>query len=100
MLRRPCRPQLRLQDDGFGLEPLQPGVIMAERYIRLRTMVALCSLPRGAAMPDLLAALARQAPQAGAALAAAANRSYGALPCRCTVPPAAVRSAGAWSWAA
>lgn len=27
-------PQVRLHDDAFTLEPLQPGQIMAEKYIR------------------------------------------------------------------
>ena len=52
-------PQVRLHSDGFGLEPLRPGQIMAERYIRMRTMVSLCSAPQGAAIPDLIAVLAR-----------------------------------------
>lgn len=51
--------QVRLHDDGFGLEPLQPGAIMAERYIRMRTMVSLCTMAPGAAIPDLISVLAR-----------------------------------------
>lgn len=51
--------QVRLQEDGFGLEPLQPGCIMAERYIRMRSMVSLVSMEQGAAIPDLIGVLAR-----------------------------------------
>ena len=51
--------QVRLHDDGFGLEPLQPGQIMAEKYVRMKTMVSLCSAPQGAAIPDLISILAR-----------------------------------------
>ncbi|KAL4857947.1 ATP-dependent DNA helicase MER3 [Chlorella vulgaris] len=48
---------VRLQEDGFGLEPLQPGRIMAERYIRMRSMVSLVSMEQGAAIPDLIGVL-------------------------------------------
>ena len=51
--------QVRLHEDGFGLEPLQPGQIMAEKYVRMKTMVSLCSAPQGAAIPDLISILAR-----------------------------------------
>jgi hypothetical protein len=54
---------VRLHDDGLGLEPLQPGVIMAEKYIRMATMVQLCSLGHGAAMAHLIGVLARSAQQ-------------------------------------
>ncbi|KAL4457640.1 hypothetical protein ABPG75_012505 [Micractinium tetrahymenae] len=52
---------VRLQEDGFGLEPLQPGQVMAERYVRMKTMVSLCQAPQGAAMPDLISILAGSA---------------------------------------
>ncbi|KAL4421686.1 hypothetical protein ABPG77_010630 [Micractinium sp. CCAP 211/92] len=52
---------VRLQEDGFGLEPLQPGQVMSERYIRMKTMVSLCNAPKGAAIPDLIAILAGSA---------------------------------------
>ena len=50
---------VRIDAEGFGLEPLQPGLIMAENYIRMETMISLCSTPKGAAMPDLIGAVAR-----------------------------------------
>lgn len=46
--------QVRTDDDGFTLEPLQPGIIMAEKYIRLKTMISLCSSPPKATIPDLI----------------------------------------------
>ncbi|PSC72871.1 putative ATP-dependent DNA helicase HFM1 isoform B [Micractinium conductrix] len=52
---------VRLHDDGFSLEPLPPGQIMAERYIRFKTMVSLGGAPSGAAMPDLLKIVAGSA---------------------------------------
>jgi hypothetical protein len=57
---------VRLQDDGFCLEPLQPGQIMAERYIRMKTMVSMCKVAPGAAIPDLIGVLARSEAAAAA----------------------------------
>eukprot|EP00887_Chlorella_sp_A99_P002756 scaffold6.g2756.t1 len=63
---------VRTDDDGFMLAPLLPGQallntpvpclqIMVESYIRMRTMVHICSAPQGATLPDLIAVLAKSA---------------------------------------
>ncbi|PRW56253.1 putative ATP-dependent DNA helicase HFM1 isoform A [Chlorella sorokiniana] len=52
---------VRLHDDGMGLEPLQPGAIMAEKYVRMATMKSLTGAPQGAGIPDLIGIVARSA---------------------------------------
>ena len=33
---------IRFDDDNFAIEPLQPGIIMAENYVRMPTMINIC----------------------------------------------------------
>lgn len=54
--------QIRTDEDGFLLEPLEPGVIMAQNYIRMRTMISLCNTESGATIPDLINIVARYFP--------------------------------------
>ena len=51
--------QVRTDEDGFALEPLRPGIIMAEHYIRMQTMVLMASSPPGSTIPDLINIVAR-----------------------------------------
>jgi ATP-dependent DNA helicase HFM1/MER3 len=50
---------VRTDDEGYSLEPLEPGVIMAEHYVKLATMVDLCQCPVGGGVPQLLWVIAR-----------------------------------------
>ncbi|KAG7669274.1 putative DExH-box ATP-dependent RNA helicase DExH17 [Nannochloris sp. 'desiccata'] len=50
---------VRTDDEGYSLEPLEPGVIMAEHYVKLSTMVELCNCPVGGGVPQLLWVIAR-----------------------------------------
>ena len=50
---------VRTDEEGYSLEPLQPGVIMAEHYVKLPTMIALCACPIGGGIPQLLHVIAR-----------------------------------------
>lgn len=45
-------------EEGYSLEPLQPGVIMAEQYVKLPTMIALSGCPVGGGVPQLLQVIA------------------------------------------
>ena len=50
---------LKIDDEGYSIEPLQPGVIMAEQYVKLPTMIDLCKCPVGGGVPQLLWVIAR-----------------------------------------
>ncbi len=41
---------------------LQPGKIMAEKYVRMATMKSLTGAPQGAGIPDLVSIVARCVP--------------------------------------
>lgn len=45
---------VRFDDDNFAIEPLQPGIIMAENYVKLSTMVNLCKCPPASSLSDLI----------------------------------------------
>jgi ATP-dependent DNA helicase HFM1/MER3 len=50
---------VRTDDEGYSLEALQPGAIMAEHYVKLSTMIELCKCPIGGGVPQLLWVIAR-----------------------------------------
>ncbi len=50
---------VRTDDEGYSLEPLEPGVIMAEHYVKLSTMVDLCKCPVGGGVSELLWVISR-----------------------------------------
>ena len=53
--------QVQTDEYGFALAPLVPGQLMAQHYIRFKTMVAICNIPSPAGLPDLLMSIARSA---------------------------------------
>ena len=50
--------QVTLDQDAFGIEPTEPGRLMAHNYIRLRSMIAIMQVPSHASIPDLLMVIA------------------------------------------
>lgn len=62
MLRSQCHPaQVHTDEYGFALDALVPGQLMAQHYIRFKTMMAICATPSPAGLPDLLMLIARSA---------------------------------------
>lgn len=53
--------QVQSDDYGFALDPLVPGQLMAQHYIRFKTMMAICAAPSPAGLPDLLMRIAHSA---------------------------------------
>lgn len=53
--------QVHTDEYGFALDPLVPGQLMAQHYIRFKTMTAICALPSPAGLPDLLMCIAHSA---------------------------------------
>ena len=53
--------QVQTDEYGFALDPLVPGQLMAQHYIRFKTMMAICATPSPAGLPDLLMRIARSA---------------------------------------
>ena len=53
--------QVQSDEYGFALDPLVPGQLMAQHYIRFKTMTAICATPSPAGLPDLLMRIARSA---------------------------------------
>lgn len=51
--------QVRLDEYGFSLEALLPGQMMSEQYIRMQTMIHICTAAPNAAIPDLITVLAK-----------------------------------------
>lgn len=56
---------VKTDDEGFSLEALKPGAIMAEHYVRLPTMVELAACRAGGGMADLLWVIARSSELSG-----------------------------------
>ena len=54
-------PQVQLDSDGFSLQPQEPGMIMAANYIRLQTMIDVCSAAAAAPLPELINVISRSA---------------------------------------
>lgn len=46
-------------EDGFSLQAMEPGVIMAENYVKLQTMIDIMQCPSGGKIADILWILAR-----------------------------------------
>lgn len=46
-------------EDGFSLQPLTPGIIATEHYLKVKTMEHLCKVPPASAMYALLEVIAR-----------------------------------------
>ena len=62
MLMRQYLPaQVQTDEYGFALEPLVPGQLMAQHYIRFKTMMAICATQSPAGLPNLLMCIARSA---------------------------------------
>lgn len=50
--------QVKQDEDGFGLEALEGGRLMARHYIRFKTMALMCRAPSQMQMIDLILLLA------------------------------------------
>jgi replicative superfamily II helicase len=70
---------VRTDEDGFSLEPLQPGVIMAENYVRLPTMALVAGCPPGGGAAELLWVVARSAELSGIKLRSNEKKALNAL---------------------
>lgn len=78
--------------------PMQPGAIMAEKYVRMATMKSLTSAPQGAGIPDLIGIVARCAKEGGlawlcsAAVARVGDACAGERRCAIHVPAPPLRT--------
>lgn len=56
-------PQVKQDADGFALEALVPGNLMAQHYMRFKTMALMCRAPPQLQMIDLVMLIAQVQPQ-------------------------------------
>ena len=71
--------QVQTDEYGFALEPLIPGQLMARHYIRFKTMVAMCTTPSPAGLPELLMTIAQSAECSGIKLRRSEKKPLNAI---------------------